>query len=423
MHFKEAIAVCLLVVMLLHNPVSAIGEVNKRFFDGGSKADIFAPSAPTNLKLSEITETSLLLTWSAAKDNDQVASYEIFMGDKKMAVTANLRYRVSGLNQNSSLFFKVFAYDRAGNRSIFWASKAQPPLLQIRNTTITHNFRMLHFQNDQKPMNVDGVTYVSARPFAEKIGLQVQWNASNRNLLLTGNGKSETFKNSIINYNQQVWLPIAAIARTFDYIIIRHQATIARSIHLDVPLIKQMPELYNGCEVTSMTMLLQFAGFRWSKMQLAQKLPKDTTPLKMDGARQAVYWGNPNVGFVGDVTGKRRGYAIYHKPLHLFLQKYIPSAIDLTGQPFAIIEQKLAEGKPVIVWTTAHFNPPYRWVSWQSPTGKVRATYEEHSVLLTGYDDNYVYLNDPLAAKKHYKIAKSRFIRGWKALGQQAISY
>jgi hypothetical protein len=49
---------------------------------------------------------------------------------------------------------------------------------------------------------------------------------------------------------------------------------------LDVPLLKQMdaPRLYNGCEVTSLAMLLQFEGLTVSKNDLANKITR--VPLK-----------------------------------------------------------------------------------------------------------------------------------------------
>ncbi|WKB34667.1 hypothetical protein QS257_11855 [Terrilactibacillus sp. S3-3] len=43
--------------------------------------------------------------------------------------------------------------------------------------------------------------------------------------------------------------------------------------------------------------------------------------------------------------------------------------------------------------------------------------------MLTGYDDEFVYFNDPLRPEKDRKAFKRKFIEGWQQLGSQAVSY
>lgn len=195
------------------------------------------------------------------------------------------------------------------------------------------------------------------------------------------------------------------------------------SAMLDAPAIKQYPELPSGCEVTSLTMLLQYAGVNKSKTELAYEMPKDPTPLRTDGNGGFISWGDPNVGFVGDVTGKSRGFGIYHAGLLPLLKTYEPEALDLTGKPFDMLERQVAEGYPVIVWNTADYSVPNLWVTWDSPNGAIRTTFAEHAVLLVGYDDANVYVNDPITGGKNVSIAKAQFLEAWKAMGQQALSY
>ncbi|MBT2658811.1 C39 family peptidase [Bacillus sp. ISL-18] len=191
---------------------------------------------------------------------------------------------------------------------------------------------------------------------------------------------------------------------------------------LNVPLISQLPELKNGCEVTSLTMLLRYKGINVTKMGLANQVKKDPTPYRVSGS--TIYWGNPNTGFVGDITGRRIGYSVYHGPIYQLANRYT-NAIDLTGQPFDVILKQLSKGKPVWVISTSTFNtvPSSQWKTIQTPTGPIRMTFHEHSVLLTGYDSNYVYFNDPLANIKNRKISRTSFLRGWEQFGRQAITY
>ncbi|WP_080837453.1 C39 family peptidase [Cohnella massiliensis] len=194
---------------------------------------------------------------------------------------------------------------------------------------------------------------------------------------------------------------------------------------LSAPLIKQLPELRNGCEITALTMLLQYDGLNIDKMKLATKLIRDSTPIQYGQHRKILAWGDPDKGFVGDITGKTIGYGVYHKPLYQLLKTYIETAIDLSGSSLNELEQQLSDGFPVVVWTTVSYTAPADkdWVTWKSPTGTVKATFKEHSVLLVGYDKDHVYLNDPLSGKKQVKVEKSTFLSGWTALGKQAISY
>lgn len=188
----------------------------------------------------------------------------------------------------------------------------------------------------------------------------------------------------------------------------------------------QLPELKNGCEVTSLSMLLAFAGRPVSKMELARVMPRDPTPAQYRGdgrgLNSVVRWGNPNVGFVGNVD-RIGGYGIYHAPLTRLLDSQLPGrALDLSGRPFQDLLDTVADGRPVLAWTTATLKPTENWVRWETAQGPFRATADEHAVLLVGYDASYVYLNNPLTGQAAEKRARAPFIAAWKQLGRQAIT-
>lgn len=195
------------------------------------------------------------------------------------------------------------------------------------------------------------------------------------------------------------------------------------SAMIDAPIINQRPELPAGCEVTSLTMLLQYYGISKNKMELAKEMPKDETPYVLNKNGSVRYWGHPNTGFVGDVYRKDRGFGIYHDGLMPLLQQYIPTAIDMTDQPFEYYERQISNDIPVVVWTTIDYNVPSRWVTWDTPIGPIKTTYMEHAVLLVGYDETHVYFNDPNYGKKNVKLDKARFIEIWEAMGKQGLSY
>lgn len=195
---------------------------------------------------------------------------------------------------------------------------------------------------------------------------------------------------------------------------------------LSVPAQNQLPSLPNGCEVTSLAMLLSAVGQNVDKLTLAQQQPIDPTPVTFRNASDGdlndiTRWGNPSVGFVGNVSGL--GYGIYHGPLLRLLARYTPGrALDLTGVPEAALQRQLAAGMPVVAWVTVGFAPTSDWTVWQSPTGPVRATRNEHAVLIVGYDARHVYVNNPLTGERAVPIDRARFDATWAQLGQQAVS-
>lgn len=196
------------------------------------------------------------------------------------------------------------------------------------------------------------------------------------------------------------------------------------SVLLSVPTQSQLPDLPNGCEVTSLSMLLTAGGTPVDKELLAREQPTDPTPPVFSGPPGDFYsisqWGNPNTAFVGNVEGY--GYGIYHAPLAKLLNsKTQGHALDLTGRPFSEILARLRLGTPIVLWTTSTFAPPTRWVTWTTPQGPVRATQLEHTVLLVGYTPDKLIVNNPLTGRRE-QVSPAPFIAAWQQMGRQALT-
>jgi|AntDeeMinimDraft_5_1070356.scaffolds.fasta_scaffold01987_2 Zn-dependent metalloprotease/chitodextrinase len=84
--------------------------------EGGS-ADTEAPSAPNNLGVSNITETTVDLSWNAASDNVSVTEYEVYQNNSLLGTTASTSTQITGLSANTTYSFSVKANDDAGNTS------------------------------------------------------------------------------------------------------------------------------------------------------------------------------------------------------------------------------------------------------------------------------------------------------------------
>ncbi|KIV62542.1 hypothetical protein SZ39_5649 [Bacillus mycoides] len=188
----------------------------------------------------------------------------------------------------------------------------------------------------------------------------------------------------------------------------------------NVPLIQQLPELDRGCEVTSLAMMLQYAGVSVDKMKLANEIKK--VNFMEDGVR-----GNPNEGFVGNIyTFSESGYGVYHGPLFQLAKKYLPNkAVDLTGKSIEEIYKSVKAGHPVVMITNATYAPldEDEFTTWETNSGDVSITYNEHCIVLVGYDKESVYIRDPLDDSLDVKVPRGKFEQAWVQMGSQAISY
>ena len=188
---------------------------------------------------------------------------------------------------------------------------------------------------------------------------------------------------------------------------------------LDVPLIQQMPELARGCEVTSLAMILQYEGIDVDKMELAERIAYE--PFIENGLR-----GNMNQGFVGNMeTFAESGLGVYVEPIIEMASLYIDDSdiINLTGQSTEQLYQYLEFGSPVWMLTNARFMylPFEQFRTWQTAEGSMLVTYLLHSVVLTGYDEQYVYVNDPLQSEKNFAVNRKSFEEAWIQMGRQAF--
>ncbi|MCI0182064.1 C39 family peptidase [Sulfoacidibacillus ferrooxidans] len=194
-----------------------------------------------------------------------------------------------------------------------------------------------------------------------------------------------------------------------------------RQVILPVKSICQMPELPNGCEVTSLSILLQFEGIPVTNMTLASEVARAKTPLVEDDG-QVVRWGNPNDGFVGKMSGQP-GYGVYNGPIAQLMKRYLPHDVDdLTGDSPQQIIRVLESGRPVEVWTNVYFRPVTDWVTWMSDHGPVHATFDEHAVVLVGYGHGSLYLDNPLNGDQAERVNAKLFWGSWKQIGSQAVT-
>jgi Zn-dependent metalloprotease/chitodextrinase len=134
---------------------------------GGSTADTQAPSNPTSLAASNITETTADLSWNASTDNVGVTGYDVYQGATNLGTVTGTSDQVTGLTASTSYAFSVRARDAAGNVS------------EASNTVNVTTSPAPDTQAPSTPASlaVSGVTDTT---------VDLSWNASTDNVGVTG---------------------------------------------------------------------------------------------------------------------------------------------------------------------------------------------------------------------------------------------
>lgn len=178
--------------------------------------------------------------------------------------------------------------------------------------------------------------------------------------------------------------------------------------------LNQLPELPTGCEATSLTMALNYAGYTVDKMTIAgEYLPKEN----------AGEHANPYTSFIGDPRSAG-GYGCYAPALMICALRYGARAQDISGSAFDSILKRISAGQPVLMWATINMVPSgVGGYKYRRPDGVVENwKNNEHCLLMTGYDleENTVMCADPLKGEI-VKYDLSLFRTRWDEQGQQAM--
>lgn len=196
-------------------------------------------------------------------------------------------------------------------------------------------------------------------------------------------------------------------------------------VFIPVKTVKQLPELPHGCEITSLTAILNTYGFDVSKTVMAdQYLPKQ--PFAWKDKRR--YGANPYKAYAGNPRSQTGGFFSYVPPIMEAAEKFKKKVRvdfetrDLSGSTREEIIKQLNKGTPVIVWVTLDLGKPrlnYTWYFHDSGE-KFTAPVNLHAVVLNGYDEKKVHVMNPLVGQMTYDAAA--FFKSYQELGSHAMT-
>jgi len=186
-------------------------------------------------------------------------------------------------------------------------------------------------------------------------------------------------------------------------------------VYLPVPHFRQQRSL--SCEMASLRMAAAYQTAERSESELVSILPQDVSQPRLEDGK--LIWADANTVFPGKIRGwqlydggmrqhPRRartggwGYGVYAPGI-----AEVATRIGLGAEVFDQVEHvytSLDRGHvPVVIVPCSGRSTSRKW-HWYSPQGDlVLAINSEHAIVVTGYSEQRVWVNDPLAKVSSYE--------------------
>lgn len=200
-----------------------------------------------------------------------------------------------------------------------------------------------------------------------------------------------------------------------------------------VPFISQNNGYPSGCESISTTMLLNYFNYDISPETFIDGyLHTDYLRESDDGT--AVVGPDPYTAFIG--TPYDESSLGCYPPVVVDAMNRIfdetnsgNKAVDTTGMSLdELIDTYIVQDEPVLVWSTMYLWDAFVTDSWIVEGSSEESPYKdgdlyewianEHCLVLTGYDKDYYYFNDPLYNNAKIQYEKTAFEQRFEEIGR-----
>ena len=193
----------------------------------------------------------------------------------------------------------------------------------------------------------------------------------------------------------------------------------------EVTLQLQEPQLPNGCEVTSLAMVLGWAGYPVDKLELYEGyLPRQDFTETPEGWTVG---GNPEDVYVGDAASKLGGWYCFEGPIveagNAYLQAQgsgwaVRAVSGLSQRQF---NGYLEDGVPLVAWVTLDYTAPVDSLrSWYLADGSLYQPLSNlHCVVVVEHGEDGYLTADPLEGWQW--VEESTFWDIFDAMGRRAV--
>ena len=199
-------------------------------------------------------------------------------------------------------------------------------------------------------------------------------------------------------------------------------------IHMDP--VYQNPDYPNGCEIASLSAVLNYYGIPASMDDLSDYLITEDIFYK-DGKR---YGPDPNEAYA-NTPDSQDGWYCYEGPLTLTAKNYLDDQEDPMCQQYIasasmlhtlddLYQYYLAYGVPPVIWITTNYDRPVKsnQYSWYLSDGTLFVPYINiHCVVLLGidYEENIATIMDPLIGAIQMDL--STLTKVYEAVGSRSM--
>lgn len=188
------------------------------------------------------------------------------------------------------------------------------------------------------------------------------------------------------------------------------------SRQLNVNYISQYPNMPNGCEITSLAMVMNHKGYNVTKEYLNNNF------LEKSGYSNA----NPDRAYIGNPY--KSGYYCYAAPIANAANQYFKTigdssiAEDKTGMSIiGVLNNIVFNKKPVIVWYTVDDKKPeYGIGKYKDEDNQTHKLYvNSHCIVVEGTGMGNIKVVDPIKGKRDINILE--FVKLYYQMGQRAV--
>ena len=193
----------------------------------------------------------------------------------------------------------------------------------------------------------------------------------------------------------------------------------------DFEIMEQYPELPTGCEITAMTMVLNYYGYNVDKVTMAlDYMPKIQAEFYRgeDGRLMGPDLEN---FFVGDPT-EEIGYICGTGAIVTAANRYLADVgSDLTAAAMKNVQPEklydlIDQGTPVVIWCTINMEDRAETDSWYREDGTyMEWSTNDHGAVLIGYDEDTVTVADPIYSR--ITVSRDQFEKIFAERGGQCV--